>query len=404
MPAMQEEKPEGKWRKKCRKPLKHPFLAGMLVTFSCMVIVLALLLYLPVFSHVKKPNNLSSYRKIHAVQRLIDQYFIGDVDQELEADYLLKGMVSALGDKYSAYYSKEEYETIARAQQGMYLGIGISIDKDEEDGYIVIVGVMEEGPAQEAGLRVDDKILSINETDTREITVSEASALISNAESDEIVLEISREGEKEPWIETVSREELEITNVYGGMIGETIGYIRITRFTALVPDQYSAMYDELEKNGMDRLVIDLRGNPGGLVNSACDTLRQILPKGLIYYSLDKDENRTEAICDGENEIQIPLVVLVDENSASASEIFAGAIKDYGIGTVVGGVTYGKGIVQTTYELSDGSAVKLTVSHYYTPKGNDIHGVGITPDVEVEMDEDSEEDLQLEKAVEIISET
>ena len=152
---------------------------------------------------------------------------------------------------------------------------------------------------------------------------------------------------------------------------------------------------------MERLIIDLRGNPGGLVTAVCDTLRQILPEGLIVYTEDKNGKREEYTCDGDTPISIPLVVLVNENTASAAEIFTGAVKDYGIGTIVGTTTFGKGIVQNTFQFSDGSVVKLTIAHYYTPLGNDIHKVGITPDVEVELPDDATSDVQLEKALEVV---
>ena len=158
---------------------------------------------------------------------------------------------------------------------------------------------------------------------------------------------------------------------------------------------------ELQDQGMERLIIDLRGNPGGLVTAVCDTLRQILPEGLIVYTEDKNGKREEYTCDGDTPISIPLVVLVNENTASAAEIFTGAVKDYGIGTIVGTTTFGKGIVQNTFQLSDGSVVKLTIAHYYTPLGNDIHKVGITPDVEVELPDDATSDVQLEKALEVV---
>ena len=185
------------------------------------------------------------------------------------------------------------------------------------------------------------------------------------------------------------------------MLDEEIGYISVVEFDRVTADQFKSKIEELQGEGMKRLIIDLRGNPGGLVTAVCDTLRQILPEGLIVYTEDTNGKREEYTCDGDTPISIPLVVLVNENTASAAEIFTGAVKDYGIGTIVGTTTFGKGIVQNTFQLSDGSVVKLTIAHYYTPLGNDIHKVGITPDVEVELPDDATSDVQLEKALEVV---
>ena len=187
------------------------------------------------------------------------------------------------------------------------------------------------------------------------------------------------------------------------MLGDGIGYLAITQFTGVTSEQFQETYQSLKDQGMERLIIDLRDNPGGLLDAVCETLRQILPEGMIVYMEDKAGNREEYTCDGETPIDIPLVVLVNENSASASEIFAGAVKDHGVGTLVGTTTFGKGIVQTYYRLGDGSEIKLTTAKYFTPNGNNIHGTGVEPDVQVEASEDGETDVQLEKAVEVVKE-
>ena len=210
---------------------------------------------------------------------------------------------------------------------------------------------------------------------------------------------LNREG-KDYTVEIAVRE-VEAISVAGSMLDEQVGYIRISEFTGVTSQQFADSYQKLKDQNMTKLIIDLRSNPGGLVSGVCDTLRQILPKGLIVYTEDKYGNRKEQTCDGETPIDIPMVVLVNGSSASASEIFAGAVQDYGVGTIVGTVTYGKCVVQDTYPLDNGGAVKLTVSHYFTPKGNDINGKGITPDVVCELPDDASEDLQIEKAKEIL---
>ena len=187
----------------------------------------------------------------------------------------------------------------------------------------------------------------------------------------------------------MTKEDIQVPVVGSEMLEEQIGYIQITQFTGLTPQQFAEHYEDLKKQQMKALIIDLRNNPGGLVDSAVDTLCQILPEGLVVYMQTKDGTKTEYSCDGETPIDIPMVVLVNEYSASASEIFAGAVHDYGVGTLVGTTTYGKGIVQKTFPFTDGSAVKMTIAYYYTPSGTCIHGEGIEPDVKVELSEDIE---------------
>ena len=225
------------------------------------------------------------------------------------------------------------------------------------------------------------------------------------------MLTVHRENVEEPLEITVEIGDVELPSVFHEMLDGETGYIRITEFKGVTYEQYKNAFSDLSDQGMEKLVIDLRDNPGGLLSSVCDILNEILPEGLIVYTEDKYGNRTEETSDGENVLDLPLAVLVNENSASASEIFAGAVQDYEIGTIVGTNTYGKGVVQSIYRLNDGSAVKLTVANYYTPNGNNINEVGIQPDVEVAVapellnkDEIShEEDNQLQAALKALEE-
>lgn len=262
--------------------------------------------------------------------------------------------------------------------------------------------VQQDTPADQAGIQAGDVLKAVNGTDVSESTVSEAAQLIRTAENETVTLTLQRDGEAEPIQVEVTRERLETETVAGKMLDESIGYLAISEFTRLTPDQFRTVFEQLQEEGMQKLLVDLRGNPGGLLTAVCDTLRQILPEGLIVYTEDKQGNREEYTCDGETPLDLPMVVLVNGDTASAAEIFSGAVKDYGIGTIVGTQTYGKGIVQDFYTLPDQSVVKLTVAHYYTPKGNDIHGVGIEPDVKAEQPEDSETDVQLQTAIEVLS--
>ena len=202
---------------------------------------------------------------------------------------------------------------------------------------------------------------------------------------------------------TLTRRSIEVPTVEYRLITDKIGYISISEFDDVTDDQFIAALDDLNSQGMENLIIDLRDNGGGLVDVTCDILDQLLPEGLIVYTEDKDGNREEETSDAEHYFDGKMAVLVNGNSASASEIFAGAIKDYGVGTLIGTQTFGKGIVQSLFPLSDGSAIKVTVSRYYTPAGNNIHEVGITPDIILEKDTESEEDNQLQKAIDVLKE-
>ena len=235
--------------------------------------------------------------------------------------------------------------------------------------------------------------------------------MVRDSEKDSVTLTIQRENEEKTQDIKVEIRDVEIKTVSHEMLSGDTGYIRISEFSEVTSDQYKKAFADLKDQGMKKLVVDLRDNPGGLLNTVCDILRQILPEGLIVYTEDKDGNREEEKCDGKNELRIPLAVLVNESSASASEIFAGAVQDYGIGTIVGTTTYGKGVVQSIRQLSDGSAIKLTVANYYTPKGNNINKTGIKPDIEVSLDTSllnknkdeitHDEDNQLQEAVKAV---
>ena len=353
-------------------------------------------------------SDSSHVQKIEYLEKLIDQEYLGEVDNDEMAEGVYAGLVYGLGDVYSRYYTADEYAQETASTDGAYAGIGVSIQKNKNGG-VQIAECYEGGPGAEAGLQTGDVITAINDTDVTDMELSDVVSLIRENKDKTIVLTVFRENEEKSREISVDVTDVELPSVFGEMLDKKTGYIQITQFTGVTPQQYKDMFAELKDKGMERLVIDLRDNPGGLLTSVCDILREILPEGLIVYTEDKDGNREEETCDGKNKLDMPLAVLVNENSASASEIFAGAVQDHGVGTIVGTTTYGKGVVQELRQLSDGSAVKLTVSNYYTPNGNSINKVGIKPDVEVKLasvllnkDEIThEEDNQLQKALNVI---
>ena len=346
-------------------------------------------------------------QKLRTLESAIDVYYYQDgIDYEELQTGILSGMIDALNDPYSVYYTKEELEQVNLDNAGIYYGIGAYVSMDNELSMPKISGVIANTPAEEAGLREDDVITAVGDVSMYQKSTQDAVSYIRGEEGTTVTLTIYRPSEKEYLDITVERRRVESPTVNHEMMGE-IGYLQITSFDEVTVDQFAAAYQALEEAGMKGLIIDVRSNPGGLLTSVLDISRQILPKGLIVYTEDKYGQKNEFSCDGANEIDLPLVVLINGNSASASEILAGAVQDYGIGTIVGKTTYGKGVVQNIFALSDGSAVKLTISNYFTPNGNNIHGIGIVPDVEVELDVDKyydeDVDTQIEKAIEVLQE-
>lgn len=353
-------------------------------------------------------SDSSHVQKIEYLEKMIDQEYLGEVDNDEMAEGVYAGLVYGLGDVYSRYYTADEYAQETASTDGAYAGIGVSIQKNKNGG-VQIAECYEGGPGADAGLQTGDVITAINDTDVTDMELSDVVSLIRENKDKTIVLTVFRENEEKSREISVDVTDVELPSVFGEMLDKKTGYIQITQFTGVTPQQYKDMFTELKDKGMERLVIDLRDNPGGLLTSVCDILREILPEGLIVYTEDKYGNREEETCDGKHQLDMPLAVLVNENSASASEIFAGAVQDHGVGTIVGTTTYGKGVVQELRQLSDGSAVKLTVSNYYTPNGNSINKVGIKPDVEVKLASEllnkdeitHEEDNQLQKALDVI---
>jgi len=346
--------------------------------------------------------------KINLLEQSINQYYYDYKDDEITQEDLrtgiYNGMIDALDDPYSEYFTAEELEEQLNDTQGIYYGIGAYISLDDT-GYPCISGIIKNTPADESELREDDLIIKIEDESTFGWELEEVVSKIKGEEGTTVHLTIYRTDGDEYLEMDIVRARVESQTVSSEILEDNIGYIAITEFDAVTVNQFAEQYQELLNQNITGLIIDLRGNPGGLVNSVLEIGRQILPEGLIVYTEDKNGKRQEYGCDGKNEIQIPLVVLINGYSASASEILSGAIKDYGIGTLVGTTSYGKGIVQDTHFFSDGSAIKLTERAYFTPNGNYIQGTGIEPDVLIEFDVDKYYDEgidnQLEKAKEVI---
>lgn len=351
--------------------------------------------------------NPATMQKMGVLEEMIGEYYLEDAGESELEQGVYKGMIEALGDPYSTYYSQEELEDLQNKTQGIYYGIGARVGIDADTQLPRIASVIEGTPAQEAGLMSGDLLYKVDDTLVQGMDLNSAVALVKGDEGTTVHLTVIREGETDYLEFDVERRKLENETVTYEMLEDGAGYIQIQEFDDVTVDQFEEALEACRQEGMRGLILDLRGNPGGNLTTVCEIARMMLPEGLIVYTEDKNGQREEYTCDGKSQLDVPLVVLVDANSASASEILAGAVKDYGIGTLVGTTTFGKGIVQRIMKLSDGSAVKLTVSKYYTPKGNNIHEIGISPDVEVPFEaepylEDGT-DNQLERAVEVLKE-
>ena len=339
--------------------------------------------------------------KMQELQSYIDRFYLFDYDEENVESGIYKGMMAGLGDVYTNYYTPEEYASFMESSNGSYSGIGAMLSQDYNTGIITVVKVFEGSPAAEAGVQPDDILYKVK---GEEVTGMDLNLVVSDLKGEDGTdVEASFMRGTDVLDLTLTRRSIEVPTVEYRLITDKIGYISISEFDDVTDDQFIAALDDLNSQGMENLIIDLRDNGGGLVDVTCDILDQLLPEGLIVYTEDKDGNREEETSDAEHYFPGKMAVLVNGNSTSASEIFAGAIKDYGVGTLIGTQTFGKGIVQSLFPLSDGSAIKVTVSRYYTPAGNNIHEVGITPDIILEKDTESEEDNQLQKAIDVLKE-
>ena len=343
-------------------------------------------------------------RKIEALEQIIDREYIESVSNNALEDGIYAGVMSALNDPYAAYYNPEEYEEMQRDNQGIYYGIGAYMQKDKDTLYPLISSVIPNTPAEESGILANDYITAIEGEDTYDWPLDVVVKNIRGPENTSVHLTISRkqDGEVKEIEMDVMRRKVETPTVEYEKKDKGIAYIQISEFDSVTVDQFAEALAEARADGMKALVLDLRSNPGGSLKAVVDIACMMLPKGRVVYTEDKYGKQQSYNCDGKNELDVPMVVLVNGNSASAAEILAGAIKDYKKGTIMGTTTYGKGIVQQIFPLTDGSAVKFTVSHYYTPNGNDIHKKGIEPDVEVRFDSEAyqkdETDNQLEEAI------
>lgn len=355
---------------------------------------------------IRLSEDASSEEKLSVLKGLIDENYIGDVDEEALEEGIYKGYIQGLEDPYSVYYNEEETKDLYETTEGEYSGIGAVLSQDLESGVITLVQIYEDSPAAKAGLKDNDILTKVGDIEVTGMDLSEVVTYIKGEKGTDVDLTVLRGVDAEEITVTATRDTVEAQTVKYEMLEGQTGYLSVSEFDSVTYAQYEEALNELTAQGMTGLIVDLRNNPGGNLNTVCEMLDLVLPKGTIVYTEDKDGKRETATSDDEHQINVPMVVLVNGNSASASEIYAGAIQDYGIGKIVGTQTYGKGVVQQIFDLGDGTSVKLTIAEYFTPNGRSIDGEGITPDVEVEYEADEnnpEADNQLEKALEVMKE-
>lgn len=352
---------------------------------------------------------LTGSSKSSIIKQYIDKYFMEDVDNDILTEGMYKGMLESLNDPYSVYYIKDEVESLKQSSEGEYVGLGISVTQNNETKVITVTKVYDDSPAKDAGIESGDTIYSINDNVLTDETLDELLVDIKGEEGKEVKMQLKR-GEETIDADMKLREVL-IDVVSYEMLEDNIGYIIIDQFTGTSAEQVEEAINDLKSQGMERIIVDLRDNPGGQLECIQAILNYFLPKDkLLLYSETKDGEQEKYYTENDGLItDMPLCVLVNENSASASEVFAGVVKCYDRGKLVGTKTFGKGIMQSTFGLSDGTAIKLTIGKYYLPDDSNIHGIGIEPDYEVKLPEDvtnvwalkHPDDPQLTKAIEVV---
>jgi peptidase, S41 family len=348
--------------------------------------------------------------KEEEIYNTIDEYYLNGIDNDKMKDGIYKGMVDSLGDPYTVYYNSEEYKQFTSSSSGTYSGIGVAVSQNVTTGAITIVKTFKKGSGEKEGMKPGDVIYKVEGKKIEGLELSKVVSMIKGEEGTFVKVTVLRDGKEIEF--NLERKKLEVDTVNYRMedrSGKKIGYISVSEFDEVTASQFKSAISELSKEGMEGLVIDLRDNPGGLLDVTCEMLDRMIKKGLLVYTVDKYGKRVDEDATDSDSFDKPVAILVNGNSASASEVFSGAMKDYKAATLVGTKTFGKGIVQSIVPFGDGTAMKVTVSKYYTPNGVNIHGTGIEPDVVVELSKDAtkngkyerKNDNQLDKALDVV---
>jgi len=348
-------------------------------------------------------ETVKSMEKLLGLKEYIKGNYVEGAEDNKLIEGAIKGMFESLGDPYSVYMTKDEFKNFNESTKGSYGGIGVIVTRSE-DGYVTVVAPIEDTPGEKAGLKTNDKIIKVDDKDVIGIDLEAAVALMKGKKGTQVTLTVMRDNVKEPQEFKITREEIILKTVKSNMMENNIGYIRISMFDEDTGAEFKKALNALTAKDMKGLIIDLRQNPGGFINQCVEVADELLDEGLVVYTEDKAKKR-EDYKSKKGKLEVPFVVLIDEGSASASEIVSGAVKDRKAGLLIGAKTFGKGLVQSIEQLKDGSGMKLTTQKYYTPNGISINKVGIQPDIEVKALEVREEqeledvkDVQLDRAV------
>ncbi len=389
--------------------MKKSYWAGLITgaLAGIMGCILGVLIALNLNPEVKEI--VKTVSKVTLLDKYIDKYYLNGTEELQMTEGIYKGYLDSLEDPYSVYYTQKEYQDLLETTTGTYCGIGAVVSQNMDTGIITIVEPYEGSPAAEAGLLPGDMIYKVEGEEVTGEDLTKVVAKMKGEEGTDVDVTVFRSSTNKYIDVTITRRQIEIETIDYEMLDNSIGYIEVTSFDGVTAEQFRSALDDLEAQGQKGLIIDLRDNGGGRLDIVVDMLDRMLPEGVLVSTKTREGKGAAYKSTDEEQFDKPLVVLMNGNSASASEVFAGAIQDYEAGILVGTTSFGKGIVQTIFDLQDGSAIKLTTSEYFTPKGRNIHGDGLTPDVEVELDEElltqlsieKEDDNQLQAAIEEI---
>ncbi|WP_443866894.1 S41 family peptidase, partial [Megamonas funiformis] len=368
-------------------------IAVLLIAIISSISTLGLIYYALGFNE----QGFSNLMRFITAYRFIETKYVNDTDDVKLIDGAIDGMVKSLNDPHSNYLSPKMYKTLMEQTEGSFAGIGVVMGMDNEQK-IHIVGIMENSPGQKAGLQEGDEILAVDGVPVTQMAFDEVAAHVRGQAGTDVVLTIMRDNANQDI--TITRDNIKLKTVGHKMLDNNIGYIQIVSFSEDTANEFNEAYNDLKNQGMKALVLDLRNNPGGLLTTCVEIAKKLVPKGEIVSIVDKQGNK-ETYSSSLEAPEYPLVVLINKNSASASEILSGAIQDTKTGTIIGNTSYGKGSVQTILPMFEDDAVKLTIAKYYTPSGRSIDGTGITPDIEINLDENATSDTQLDKALEVL---
>lgn len=395
-----------------RKKRDDRFLKGVLTGLLCSLVVEAAAVWGVYFllsaggreAEQTKTGYGEVDEKLEMLKGMVDKLFLYEADEEAMAEGIYKGFIAGLGDPYTVYYTAEEYKDMMESSDGEYVGIGVQISQSESTNLITVIRVFRESGAEEAGMQAGDVLYKVEGEDITGEDINSVVAKIRGSAGTKVHIEVYRESANGYVEMDVERRDVSMDTVEWNMLEDGMGYLQITEFDGVTYEQFVRALEDLKAQGMRGMILDLRDNPGGRLDQVVEIADDFLTEGVIVSTKDKNGLGTTYEADEELRFEGPVVLLANGNSASASEVLAGALKDYDKAVLVGTTTFGKGIVQSIYPFDDGTAMKITISDYYTPSGANIHGTGIEPDVAVEKEksEDGTRDNQLDRAKEILA--